>query len=204
MRIIVIIIWLILGFLYWKAWDHQKIHCCTQGVNTEVNKTGNLSGMQESNTTGIVNENQDETAGLLVDTLRDTEIQKSLSQQATGNEEEKTTVIRDITFLFDYNSYEIVRTTEVNRYLDSLSAKFNKADGSFSITGHTDNTGSEQTNMTVGLKRANATKSLLNTVGIPLDKIKTSSEGESNPAADNATPEGRTLNRRAEVKFIKK
>ena len=70
------------------------------------------------------------------------------------------------------------------------------------ITGFTDNTGTPQTNLFVGKNRAEFLKKKLIEKGIDKDRIKTSSKGQANPIADNATEEGRKLNRRAEITII--
>ena len=68
------------------------------------------------------------------------------------------------------------------------------------VTGFTDNTGSEQANIDLGVKRAEAAKAYLVTRhGIDPGRISTMSKGASDPGYDNATAEGRTKNRRAQI-----
>ena len=68
------------------------------------------------------------------------------------------------------------------------------------ITGYTDNTGSEQANLELGNKRAQAAKDYLVTRhGIDPGRISTSSKGAAEPAYDNATAEGKAKNRRAQI-----
>ena len=60
------------------------------------------------------------------------------------------------------------------------------------VTGYTDNTGSEQSNMELGARRAQAAKDYLVTRhGIDPGRITTASRGAADPAFDNATAEGR-------------
>jgi outer membrane protein OmpA-like peptidoglycan-associated protein len=67
-------------------------------------------------------------------------------------------------------------------------------------TGFTDDRGSEENNMKVGQKRADAVKDyLVKEQQIAESRIQTKSGGESNPVADNTTDEGRKENRRVEV-----
>jgi len=68
------------------------------------------------------------------------------------------------------------------------------------ITGHTDNVGSEESNLNLGLKRAQTVQKYLISQGIPQDKIQSESKGELEPVADNATEEGREQNRRITIK----
>ena len=70
------------------------------------------------------------------------------------------------------------------------------------ITGHTDNTGNAQQNLNVwGKKRAEALKAYMVKQGVSPDQIKCESKGQNEPVADNATAEGRALNRRANIRF---
>ncbi len=71
-----------------------------------------------------------------------------------------------------------------------------------SITGHTDDRGSEAANQRVGLRRANLLKDyLVKQHSIDTNRIETRSAGESSPIADNKTAEGRKQNRRGEVEL---
>lgn len=70
------------------------------------------------------------------------------------------------------------------------------------IIGHTDNTGNAEQNLRVwGMKRAEALKAYMVGKGVPADQIKCESKGQNEPVADNATREGRALNRRANIRF---
>ena len=71
------------------------------------------------------------------------------------------------------------------------------------VEGHTDNVGSETYNKTLSERRAQAVKNYLVSQGITADRIEIVGYGESQPIADNSTPEGRQLNRRVEIKLIK-
>jgi outer membrane protein OmpA-like peptidoglycan-associated protein len=67
------------------------------------------------------------------------------------------------------------------------------------ITGHTDNLGSEDYNLALSQRRAEAVRQYLLAQGIAEEQLSTGAYGSSLPIADNATPEGRQRNRRAEV-----
>ena len=79
--------------------------------------------------------------------------------------------------------------------------KANAQSVSFALDGHADWTGPEAFNERLGLLRAEAVKRhLAEQHQIPVDKISVVSHGESQPAASNATREGRAENRRVVVK----
>ena len=70
------------------------------------------------------------------------------------------------------------------------------------IIGHTDSDGSTEANQLLSEKRAQAIKEYLsNNFPIAGKRMKTMGKGESEPVANNATPEGKAKNRR--VEFIK-
>ena len=70
------------------------------------------------------------------------------------------------------------------------------------IQGHTDSTGSDEHNLDLSRRRAATVKSYLLLYGISGDRLTTTGLGESKPVGDNATEEGRALNRRVEL-FVK-
>jgi outer membrane protein OmpA-like peptidoglycan-associated protein len=69
-------------------------------------------------------------------------------------------------------------------------------DTSIQIAGHTDSTGSEQTNKTLSENRADNVKNALVGQGVHPNRITTIGFGESAPIADNSNESGRQLNRR--------
>lgn len=71
------------------------------------------------------------------------------------------------------------------------------------ITGHTDDRGSERNNERVGQKRADAAKDyLVKQHSIDAGRLDAKSAGESQPIADNKTAQGRKENRRVEVEIF--
>jgi outer membrane protein OmpA-like peptidoglycan-associated protein len=75
--------------------------------------------------------------------------------------------------------------------------------GRFVIEGHTDNLGTKETNDRIGFARAFAVRKYLNErYDIPREAMKIASYGSDRPVGDNATPEGRALNRRVVIKVI--
>ncbi len=77
-----------------------------------------------------------------------------------------------------------------------------KTDWKLEIAGHTDNVGSDAANMTMSEKRAKAVGSYLNSKGVANDRLIVKWFGESQPIADNDTPEGRAKNRRVEMQVV--
>jgi len=70
------------------------------------------------------------------------------------------------------------------------------------IAGHTDSTGSAQTNQILSENRARSVKSYLSNRGVASARMTTVGFGPSQPVASNATAEGRAKNRRVEITLI--
>lgn len=70
------------------------------------------------------------------------------------------------------------------------------------VQGHTDSIGSEQYNLDLSPKRADAVRDYLIKRGVGADRLIAKGLGESVPIATNDTPEGRAENRRVEFKPI--
>lgn len=67
------------------------------------------------------------------------------------------------------------------------------------IEGHTDNVGSEESNLDLSQRRADSVRSYLIRRGIGAARLSTSGLGEGSPIADNDSVTGRQQNRRVEV-----
>jgi outer membrane protein OmpA-like peptidoglycan-associated protein len=75
-------------------------------------------------------------------------------------------------------------------------------DLNFSVEGHTDSDGGDDSNMTLSKLRGEAVMTKLIAVGISKDRLKFAGFGESKPIDNNSTAEGKANNRRVEfVKF---
>lgn len=71
------------------------------------------------------------------------------------------------------------------------------------IQGHTDNIGSDEYNKKLSLRRAQAVVNyFVQKHGIDIKRLRAVGYGEEKPIADNATEEGRALNRRVEFVII--
>ncbi|MEZ4722949.1 MAG: DUF5723 family protein [Flavobacteriales bacterium] len=87
--------------------------------------------------------------------------------------------------------------------LDKLAALLvEKEDWKLQISGHTDNVGNDAANMTLSEKRSKAVASYIESKGVPKSRMIVQWYGETKPIADNATAEGRALNRRVEMEVI--
>jgi OOP family OmpA-OmpF porin len=101
--------------------------------------------------------------------------------------------------VFDGTSARL--TNIAKAVLDGVALRMkNDLNATAVVTGYTDNTGSEQANLDLGNRRAQAAKDYLVTRhGIDPGRITTASRGAADPAYDNATAEGKAKNRRAQI-----
>ena len=107
-------------------------------------------------------------------------------------------VLRNIFFETDKFDLRIESFTELNQLVDLLK----KNPGiNIEISGHTDNQGSEEHNLTLSRNRANSVKNYLTGKGIDANRISTAGYAAKQPIGDNNTPAGRALNRRIEMKI---
>jgi len=106
---------------------------------------------------------------------------------------------QNVTLLFPYNSTESQRDPKVDAYLKTLCEKHKTTNATFSVVGHTDEVGSDESNMAFGLARAKSVAKILTSNGIAAARISTSSKGESEPVAPNDTESGRHQNRRVVI-----
>jgi outer membrane protein OmpA-like peptidoglycan-associated protein len=85
--------------------------------------------------------------------------------------------------------------------LDEAANQLNQVPGArVSVEGHTDSSGADSYNQSLSERRAGSVKDYLVGKGVDGGRLTTAGFGESQPVADNATAEGRALNRRVELK----
>jgi outer membrane protein OmpA-like peptidoglycan-associated protein len=85
---------------------------------------------------------------------------------------------------------------KLNAVADALK---DQADHEIIVEGHTDSQGSDTFNQELSQSRAQAVRDYLVSRGVPANRVRTVGVGETRPIADNASVEGRALNRRVEI-----
>ena len=101
---------------------------------------------------------------------------------------------------FEFNEAEFKADPQTDKRVAGLKVWLEKYPGAkLSVTGHTDLVGTSEFNMELGLRRAEIISRYLKGQGIPAGRIIKESMGETSPAGDYLTAEGRAKNRRAEI-----
>lgn len=96
---------------------------------------------------------------------------------------------------FEFNSDRL--TTASLGVLDGVAADLKKHPRlRIELQGHTDSSGADAYNLALSQKRADAVRTRLVEQGVPAGQLESKGYGESQPIANNATPDGRAQNRR--------
>jgi outer membrane protein OmpA-like peptidoglycan-associated protein len=113
------------------------------------------------------------------------------------------TVLTDDQVRFGFD--QVVLSEEARAALDAFAEQLKSQNQQvyIEVQGHTDAVGSEDYNLTVGERRAEAARRYLNQSGIPLHRMSVISYGESSPIADNKNREGRAQNRRVALVVLR-
>ena len=102
--------------------------------------------------------------------------------------------VQDI--FFDYDKADI-RPSEMDKLRNAAAWLRQNANIRFTIEGHCDERGSEEYNLGLGDRRANAVREFLASQGIPAPRINTVSYGEERPQCRAETEDCFQMNRRA-------
>lgn len=126
--------------------------------------------------------------------MNDTDV-VSVSNAATLREQKE---ISSLTIEFDSNKAMI--KPEYNEQLTQTANYMNdNTEAVAIIEGNADSRGTKSYNKKLSLKRANAVKKRLISLGIDQKRLSTKGFGSENPIADNNTVEGRRKNRRVDI-----
>ena len=110
-------------------------------------------------------------------------------------------LITNLTVLFDFDRAEL--RPESRPELDrAIRFIFQNPGRKFEISAHTDALGTEEYNLDLSERRAQAVRRYLVDHGVPADIVIAKGYGESQPIDDNNTPQGRQRNRRVELRVI--
>lgn len=157
----------------------------TETANAETEQNYELLSMKTDQ--DVYNATADKSAVISVQTEYE---EPEPAQQQTA------TPIEDIVY-FEFDSKEL--TTEAKTKLEKLADEAKMAENNnliVSLKGFADATGPEEYNQDLSKERANSVKEFLKDNGVEAREYEVVALGESNPAADNDTKEGRAENRR--------
>jgi outer membrane protein OmpA-like peptidoglycan-associated protein len=115
-------------------------------------------------------------------------------------EQDRTIITLGSEVLFETGSADL-RPGAHDRLRAIAAALEHQPDRQIIIEGHTDARGNDASNERLSRARAEAVERFLLDNGVPSARIRAFGRGESEPIADNRSPEGRAENRRVEIEI---
>ena len=139
-------------------------------------------------------------AGALIGRHMDKVVENAKVEEVTDKNGFKAVKVTfDSGILFATNKADL-NAASMNDLSKFSSVLKNNADCHVDVYGHTDSTGNDGINIPLSYKRAQSVQTYLLSCGVPASQFqKVEGKGSSAPVADNATADGRKLNRRVEV-----
>jgi outer membrane protein OmpA-like peptidoglycan-associated protein len=104
----------------------------------------------------------------------------------------------EVTFAVDSTTISPAMRDVLDRVAQSLIQYPNSL---IDVMGHTDSTGSDQYNLDLSRRRAEAVTNFLVSRGVARARLESIGYGEQYPVADNTTESGRAQNRRVEIRI---
>lgn len=126
------------------------------------------------------------------------EIQRDLKNARVERVGEGIKITFDSGILFNVNSSQL--KPEAKRNIEDLSKILQKyKDTNILVEGHTDDTGTDEYNLTLSDQRAESVSKYAKSLGVSAPRFSTMGYGESQPIDVNTTTEGKQNNRRVEI-----
>ena len=114
-------------------------------------------------------------------------------------EKETPLVLEGVTFEVNSDKLTAASSATLDRVAESLKRSPNVR---VEVGGHTDSSGSDALNQKLSQKRAEAVRAYLVSKGVDGSRVTAKGYGESQPAGDNKTAEGKARNRRVELRRL--
>lgn len=128
------------------------------------------------------------------------EMKRRLPEAAVEREGDRLYVALPSGILFDVDRDQ-VRPEARQSLAAAADVLVRYPDTYVTVEGHTDSTGSHEHNQALSERRATRVRDVLMDQGVPPQRLTVRGYGETDPIADNATPEGRQANRRVQLEI---
>ncbi len=146
---------------------------------------------------GVIGNNMDKQAAKIKAEIPDANVQR-VGEGIAVTFDEKNPDGSKAGLFFGNNQYNITSNAQLT--VENFKKIFSDyPDTDILIEGHTDNVGSESSNMVLSERRANAVSNALRNEGVASSRIKTKWYGESQPIVENSSSENKSLNRRVNI-----
>ncbi|MDH3237020.1 MAG: OmpA family protein [Deltaproteobacteria bacterium] len=128
------------------------------------------------------------------------ELKRRLPEAAVERQGDKLYVALPSGILFDVDKDQ-VRSEAYSSLRTAADVLVKYPDTYVTVEGHTDSTGSHEYNQSLSERRALRVRDVLEQSGVQMVRLSVRGYGETDPIADNATPEGRQVNRRVQLEI---
>jgi outer membrane protein OmpA-like peptidoglycan-associated protein len=114
--------------------------------------------------------------------------------------DEITSEVSSKSYSIEFQTGSAIIKPSSYKLLDEIFQSAVVAEGlKLGVYGHTDNSGSDEVNIPLSEKRANAVRDYMMKKGLKAARIEAKGYGSTKPIADNSTEDGKSKNRRVEV-----
>jgi outer membrane protein OmpA-like peptidoglycan-associated protein len=138
----------------------------------------------------------------LQDIIEPTVKESTATNQIITSTKSKTN-LNNVVIYFDFDEYDIKDSEVVKiKYVAQTFATLGN-DYTMEVIGHTDNKGNLGYNMSLSDKRSKSVIECFQSINTKIKNTSISNKAYLNPVVSNETDEGRALNRRVEIRFIK-
>lgn len=128
------------------------------------------------------------------------ELKRRLPEAAVERQGDKLYVALPSGILFDVDKDQ-VRPEAGQSLATAADVLVKYPDTYVTVEGHTDSTGSHEYNQSLSERRAMRVRDVLERNSVPAGRLSVRGYGETDPIADNATEEGRQMNRRVQLEI---
>jgi outer membrane protein OmpA-like peptidoglycan-associated protein len=112
----------------------------------------------------------------------------------------KASMPKDLSIYFEFDRIKFNSDLQTDKSVAEFKTWLEKYPQSMlQVTGHADLVGTVDYNYNLALKRAQSVRNYLENQGLDASRIIVASKGETEPAADYLSEEGRAKNRRTEI-----
>jgi outer membrane protein OmpA-like peptidoglycan-associated protein len=123
------------------------------------------------------------------------EIRKKVSEALKNKKDNEPVELAPLYFNFDQDEFSVV---DMDPFL--VAVEYALQGRTILIEGHTDNDGKDSYNVSLSIKRVQKIRQLMHEMGVPDERISVVGYGEELAKHDNASMDGRQLNRRVDFK----
>lgn len=128
------------------------------------------------------------------------EMKRKLPDAAIARQGDKLYVALPSGILFDVDKDQ-VKPSARDQVGKAAEVLVQYPDTYVTVEGHTDSSGGEEHNRKLSERRAAGVRDLLASGGVAASRLAVRGYGETDPVADNGTPEGRQSNRRVQLEI---